>query len=151
MTDNVNHPGHYCQGGIECIDALAAATTTMNALPTMDQLSDVARAWDFIENWISANAAKFIRDKDDRYVPPLLGFWRDDKLCIYPEGLTKAMEENGFSPAKLLKEFALAGKIETETEPSSGKMRYRKRMRDINGQLVRVISIAYPDLPIPLF
>lgn len=61
------------------------------------------------------------------------------------------MEENGFSPAKLLKEFALAGKIETETEPSSGKMRYRKRMRDINGQLVRVISIAYPDLPIPLF
>lgn len=132
-------------------EALAMATTTMNALPTMDQLSDVARAWDFIENWISANAAKFIRDKDDRYVPPLLGFWRDDKLCIYPEGLTKAMEENGFSPAKLLKEFALAGKIETETEPSSGKMRYRKRMRDINGQLVRVISIAYPDLPIPLF
>ena len=26
MTDNVNHPIHYTQGGIECIDALAAAT-----------------------------------------------------------------------------------------------------------------------------
>ena len=26
MSDNVNHPSHYCQGGIECIDALKAAT-----------------------------------------------------------------------------------------------------------------------------
>ncbi len=26
MNDNVNHPGHYTQGGIECIDALKAAT-----------------------------------------------------------------------------------------------------------------------------
>ena len=26
MSDNVNHPMHYCQGGIECIDALKAAT-----------------------------------------------------------------------------------------------------------------------------
>lgn len=26
MIDNVNHPSHYYQGGIECIDALKAAT-----------------------------------------------------------------------------------------------------------------------------
>ena len=26
MIDNVNHPKHYTQGGIECIDALKAAT-----------------------------------------------------------------------------------------------------------------------------
>ncbi len=26
MIDNVNHPFHYCQGGVECIDALKAAT-----------------------------------------------------------------------------------------------------------------------------
>jgi len=25
MTDPVNHPAHYTQGGIECIDAIAAA------------------------------------------------------------------------------------------------------------------------------
>lgn len=24
--DNVSHPAHYCQGGIECIDAIKAAT-----------------------------------------------------------------------------------------------------------------------------
>lgn len=24
-NDNVNHPNHYCDGGIECIDAMIAA------------------------------------------------------------------------------------------------------------------------------
>lgn len=27
MTDNVNHPAHYTQGGIECIEAIKAALT----------------------------------------------------------------------------------------------------------------------------
>lgn len=27
MKENVNHPDHYNQGGVECIDAMAAATT----------------------------------------------------------------------------------------------------------------------------
>ena len=26
-TDMVNHPGHYCKGGIECIDAIKASMT----------------------------------------------------------------------------------------------------------------------------
>ena len=32
MTDNVNHPKHYTQGGVECIDALAAATINLQGL-----------------------------------------------------------------------------------------------------------------------
>lgn len=28
MSDNVNHPAHYTSGGIECIDAIKAATGT---------------------------------------------------------------------------------------------------------------------------
>lgn len=27
MTDNVNHPAHYTQGGIECIEAIKASMT----------------------------------------------------------------------------------------------------------------------------
>lgn len=27
MTDNVNRPAHYTQGGVECIDAIKAALT----------------------------------------------------------------------------------------------------------------------------
>lgn len=132
-------------------ESLSMATEAMNALPTKDQLSDVKRAWEFVENWISANSAKFIRDRNDRYLPPILGFWKRDKLCIYPEGMMKTMEENGFSPAKLLKEFALAGKIEVEEEESTGKLRYRKRMRDLDGNLVRVIVIDYNNMPETLF
>ncbi len=26
MNNNIEHPAHYCQGGIECIDAIKAAT-----------------------------------------------------------------------------------------------------------------------------
>lgn len=32
MTDNVNHPSHYCQGKVECIDALEAATTGLQGI-----------------------------------------------------------------------------------------------------------------------
>jgi len=30
MTDVVNSPSHYNQGGIECIEAITAMTSTMN-------------------------------------------------------------------------------------------------------------------------
>jgi hypothetical protein len=30
MTDLVNHPSHYTQGDIECIDAIKAATIGLN-------------------------------------------------------------------------------------------------------------------------
>lgn len=31
-TDNVNHPAHYMQGGIECIDAIKAAITGLEGM-----------------------------------------------------------------------------------------------------------------------
>lgn len=31
-TDMVNHPSHYCQGGIECIDAIKAATVNKQGI-----------------------------------------------------------------------------------------------------------------------
>lgn len=27
LNDNVNHPAHYCKGGIECIDSIKASMT----------------------------------------------------------------------------------------------------------------------------
>ena len=32
MADMVNHPSHYTQGGIECIDALEAATINLKGI-----------------------------------------------------------------------------------------------------------------------
>ena len=28
MADAVNHPNHYCKGGVECLDAIRASMTT---------------------------------------------------------------------------------------------------------------------------
>ena len=32
MSDNVNHPAHYTQGGIECIDAIEAAVSELSGM-----------------------------------------------------------------------------------------------------------------------
>lgn len=42
--DNVNHPAHYTQGGIECIDAIRAATTGLNGF----------------EGYMTGNAIKYL-------------------------------------------------------------------------------------------
>lgn len=46
--DNVNHPKHYTKGGIECIDALKAATVgkqalKLSALPTSSNIYGVTK------------------------------------------------------------------------------------------------------------
>lgn len=42
--DNVNHPSHYNQGGIECIDAIASAVCDL----------------DGVEAFCTANAIKYL-------------------------------------------------------------------------------------------
>ena len=43
-NDNVNHPRHYNEGGIECIEALKAATTGLTG----------------VESFCTANAIKYL-------------------------------------------------------------------------------------------
>lgn len=45
MTDNVNHPIHYTQGGIECIDALAAATINLQGLEAVCTANAIKYLW----------------------------------------------------------------------------------------------------------
>lgn len=51
MTDNVNHPKHYTQGGIECIDALAAATINLQGLEAVCTANAIKYLW----RWKSKN------------------------------------------------------------------------------------------------
>ena len=44
-SDNVNHPAHYTQGGIECIDALAAATTNLQGLEAVCTANAIKYLW----------------------------------------------------------------------------------------------------------
>ena len=45
MTDNVNHPSHYTQGGVECIDAITAATVNKNGIEAVCTANVIKYLW----------------------------------------------------------------------------------------------------------
>lgn len=45
MSDMVNHPEHYNSGGIECIDALAAATDGLDGIEAVDTANAIKYLW----------------------------------------------------------------------------------------------------------
>lgn len=49
MNDNVNHPGHYTQGGIECIDALKAATVGKTGIEAVCVANVIKYLWRYEE------------------------------------------------------------------------------------------------------
>lgn len=49
MTDNVNHPQHYTQGGIECIDALKAATIGKTGIEAVCVANAIKYLWRYEE------------------------------------------------------------------------------------------------------
>ena len=45
MADMVNHPSHYTQGGIECIDALEAATINLKGIEAVCTANAIKYLW----------------------------------------------------------------------------------------------------------
>lgn len=45
MTDNVNHPSHYTQGGVECIDAITAATVNKSGIEAVCTANVIKYLW----------------------------------------------------------------------------------------------------------
>ena len=45
MTDNVNHPKHYTQDVVECIDALAAATINLKGIDAVCTANAIKYLW----------------------------------------------------------------------------------------------------------
>ena len=50
MIDNVNHPKHYTQGGIECIDALKAATVGKTGIEAVCVANVIKYCWRYWRN-----------------------------------------------------------------------------------------------------
>lgn len=44
-TDMVNHPAHYTQGGVECIDALKAATVGLTGIEAVCTANAIKYLW----------------------------------------------------------------------------------------------------------
>ncbi|WP_225442463.1 DUF3310 domain-containing protein [Paenibacillus lycopersici] len=57
MNDPVNHPAHYTAGGIECIDAIAAATTGL----TGEEAYDTGAAIKYLWRWKRKNGVEDLR------------------------------------------------------------------------------------------
>lgn len=43
--DMVNHPNHYTQGGVECIDAIAAATEELSGIEAVCTANAIKYLW----------------------------------------------------------------------------------------------------------
>ena len=75
MSDNVNHPSHYTQGGIECIEAIKAATVGLEGIEAVCTGNAIKYIW----RWKQKNGAedlrkaiwyinKLIEEKEDKNV-----------------------------------------------------------------------------------
>ncbi len=120
------------------IEAYQLACSMLQELPTERQISDVERGWDFVQSWLASNDGRFEKEHQDIKITPSFGFKKGGYTCIYPEYLTKALQDAGFSPDKLLKEFANKGRIATESD--GAKRRFKVQVKH-NTRKIRVIKI----------
>ena len=66
--DPVNHPSHYTQGGVECIDALKAATTGLEGIEAVCTANAIKYLW----RWKQKNGTEDLR-KAVWYINRLIG------------------------------------------------------------------------------
>lgn len=57
QNDPVNHPNHYTQGGIEAIDAIAAATTNLKGIEAVCTGNAIKYLW----RWKEKNGVEDLR------------------------------------------------------------------------------------------
>lgn len=112
------------------------------SLSTIHEISDIDRAWDFVQNWMAANTAHFDNESYSsmqKTVSPLYGFIRGGKTHVFPNALREAMDKEGISYEKMIKEFATEKKIETSTG-ADGWVRNLNVVK-YQGKACRVITI----------
>lgn len=100
MADIVNHPPHYTAGGIECIDALEAATTELRGIEAVCTANAIKYLW----RWKMKNGAEDLK-KAAWYINRLI-----ERAGAAPESRKELfnMTENkhGFTPKT---EFTMGG------------------------------------------
>ncbi len=124
-------------------EAYDLAAAVLEQLPTERQISDVERGWDFVQNWLAANDGRFERPTVELKITPSYGFKAADCTCVFPEFLTAALKDAGFSPDKLLREFANTGKILYAMEGGVRRLRIQMRYK---GSKIRVIKVPIPKM-----
>lgn len=67
-SENVNHPSHYTQGSVECIDALQAATANLQGIEAVCTANAIKYLW----RWKQKNGEEDLK-KAQWYIDKLIG------------------------------------------------------------------------------
>lgn len=93
--DNVNHPKHYTQGNVECIDALAAATINLQGLEAVCTANAIKYLW----RWKNKNGVEDLQ-KAKWYIDKMINTSTEKTVSIIDANVTKWHEGDEEIPKK---------------------------------------------------
>lgn len=122
MSNNVSHPKHYTQGGIECIDALKAATVGKTGIEAVCVANAIKYLWRFEKKngledvkkaqWYINRLIQELNEAESNKYPVYNGIEPDGCYdCAFCEG-----DENKM-PCKNCKGTAIPGTEEYKNRP----------------------------------
>ena len=103
------------------LEAVQMGEEILAQLERSAETDDSLRAYDYLMSWCDTNAAAF----SQRIQSIWYGFATEDYYFIFPVVFDKALRDGGFSPKRILKDWAMLGVIKTENR--GDKDRYRVR------------------------
>ncbi len=122
--------------------ALGLATVTLAQLEAAAGMDDATRAMEYLQSWFYANKGRFGSSIfDERYgkVETI-----NNLVLILPHVFDQVMEQGGYNPNRILRDWAERDWIETETQ--DGKKRRFKVRRTEDGSRQYFISVRTGSL-----
>lgn len=116
-------------------EATALARSIKGMLESSAEADDTERSWEYVCGWLASNKEKF----KENALPPQYGYGEKNLLYVLPDHLKAALRDAGFSPERVLKDFAEKELIHTFKE--AGKVRYTTK-KMWNGQRPRFIVLT---------
>ena len=120
------------------------STKILDCLPGDDDIDDVSRAWEFVQEWISSEAKHFGTAGDSSQLSPEYGFAKNGYLYIYRNHLEVALKSRDFA-SKILKELSDEGKL---VKTNDGKMTWPQRR---NGSVARMLKFKLTQDELPFY
>jgi putative DNA primase/helicase len=108
------------------LQASAMAKNIASKLATASEADDSNRAYDYLMSQFMGNYRRFSDGNfEDKY-----GFHDATAIYFYPHIFNQLMDEGGFNPTRMLRDWAEQDLIETDTIGNSGKRRFKIRKND---------------------
>lgn len=120
--------------------ALTMGQTVLDLLDSEEDMDYQNRSLEWMEGWVAQHLARFGWNKAENDYRDDWGFVEKGVVWISPTVLENALERDGFSPSRVLRDLAQYGSLATYSE-SDGTLRYRQR-KTFNCNRVRMIGFT---------